>query len=60
MIRDEADYRAHVAYCWTNPVKHGFVSRPADWPFSSIHRDLRAGRVDPEWDGSAQDGRLGE
>ncbi|PZQ95865.1 MAG: transposase [Cereibacter sphaeroides] len=34
-IRDEADYRVHVEYCWHNPVKHGLVSRPEDWPFSS-------------------------
>ncbi|BDW86347.1 transposase [Roseicyclus marinus] len=40
-IRDEADYWAHVRYCWWNPVKHGFVTRPEDWPFSSVHRDGR-------------------
>lgn len=38
-IRDEADYRAHVEYCWFNPVKHGYVDRPEDWPFSSYIRD---------------------
>ncbi len=38
-IRDEADYRAHVRYCWINPVKHGLVERPEDWPYSSYHRD---------------------
>ncbi|MCT4685170.1 MAG: transposase [Roseicyclus sp.] len=40
-IRDEADYWAHVRYCWMNPVKHGFVARPEDWPWSSVHRDGR-------------------
>lgn len=40
-IRDEADMAAHVNYCWINPVKHGLVERPEDWPYSSIHRDLR-------------------
>jgi len=59
-IRDEADYRAHVAYCWGNPVKHGLVERAADWPFSSIHRDIRLGRVDPEWSGDVFDGEFGE
>ena len=48
-IRDEADYRAHVEYCWKNPVKHGYVERPVDWPYSSIHRDIRLGRVPKEW-----------
>ena len=38
-IRDEADFAAHVRYCWINPVKHGFVERPEDWPYSSYHRD---------------------
>lgn len=40
-IRDEADYVAHVRYCWMNPVKHGFVERPEDWPYSSVHTDVR-------------------
>lgn len=48
-IRNEADFAAHVRYCWFNPVKHGLVGHPMDWPFSSIHRDARAGRVAPEW-----------
>jgi len=39
-IRDRADWEAHVKYCWTNPVKHGLVERPEDWPFSSVHRDI--------------------
>ena len=40
-IRDEADYRAHVRYCWMNPVKHEFVDRPEGWRVSSVHRDRR-------------------
>ena len=43
-IRDAADFNAHIRYCWFNPVKHGFVERPQDWPYSSVHRDIRAGR----------------
>ena len=38
-IRDEADLRAAVRYCWINPVKHGLVEKPGDWPYSSWHRD---------------------
>jgi putative transposase len=48
-IRDEADFAAHVRYCWGNPVKHGLVERAVDWPYSSIHRDIRAGRVAAEY-----------
>ena len=38
-IRDEGDWANHVQYCWFNPVKHGLVDHPRDWPFSSWHRD---------------------
>jgi len=24
-----------------NPVKHGFVARAEDWPYSSVHTDAR-------------------
>lgn len=43
-IRDEADFAAHVRYCHMNPVKHGFVERPEDWPYSSVHREITLGR----------------
>ncbi|MEZ5759632.1 MAG: transposase [Paracoccaceae bacterium] len=59
-IRDESDYAAHVRYCWINPVKHGFVHRAVDWPFSSIHREIRSGRVEPEWSGEVPEGDFGE
>ena len=36
-IRDDADHAAHVNYCWINPVKHGLVDDPAEWPFSSFN-----------------------
>ena len=41
-IRDEADYAAHVEYCWFNPVKHGYVESPEDWPYSSCVWDSAA------------------
>ncbi len=59
-IRDEADFGSHVRYCWGNPVKHGYVETAAAWPYSSIHRDIRAGRVEAEWAGVEADGRFGE
>ena len=43
-IRNDADFAAHIRYCWWNPVKHGFVERPEDWDYSSVHRDVREGR----------------
>ena len=43
-IRDDDDYAAHVDYCHWNPVKHGFVARAVDWPNSTVHREVKAGR----------------
>lgn len=55
-IRDETDLDRHLRHCWGNPVWHGLVERAADWPFSSIHRDIRAGHVDAHWAGAWPDG----
>ena len=41
MIRDEADLEAHVNYIHYNPVKHGLVGDPDDWPYSTWHRFKR-------------------
>lgn len=38
-IRNDQEKTAAIRYCWLNPVKHGFVTDPADWPASSYHRD---------------------
>jgi putative transposase len=40
-IRDDIDYQRHVDYIHFNPVKHGYVSNPHDWPYSTIHRNNR-------------------
>jgi putative transposase len=59
-IRNEADLAAHIRYCWINPVKHGLVHHAVDWPYSSIHRDIRRGMVEPEWSGDVPEGMFGE
>ena len=59
-VCDEADLAAHLRYCWGNPVKHGLVARPTDWPWSSLHRDIREGRVEADWAEQAPDGDYGE
>ncbi|MGL6647595.1 REP-associated tyrosine transposase [Aeromonas caviae] len=38
LIRDEQDYRRHMDYIHINPLKHGHVTRVADWPYSTFHR----------------------
>lgn len=35
-IRDDLDFRRHMDYLHWNPVKHGYVQKVADWPFSSV------------------------
>lgn len=35
-IRDEVDYLAHVDYIHNNPVKHGYVTDTADWPYCRV------------------------
>lgn len=59
-IRGDRDYEAHLWYCWGNPVKHGLVARAVDWPYSSIHRDIREGRVEANWAGAVPEGSFGE
>lgn len=48
-IRDARDHAAHVDYVHYNPVKHGHVQRPIEWPFSSVHRYVARGLLPPDW-----------
>ena len=36
-------------YIHYNPVKHDWVSRPVDWPYSTLHGYIERGRVTPDW-----------
>jgi putative transposase len=51
LIRDDRDYRRHVDYIHWNPVKHGWVERVRDWPYSSFHAYVRRGVVGNDWAG---------
>ena len=51
-IRDERDFARHVDYIHYNPVKHGLVTRPVDWLYSSIHRYIRQGILTADWGAS--------
>ena len=48
-IRDGLDWQRHVDYVHFNPVKHGYVTRPGDWPYSSFARAQAAGWYPPGW-----------
>jgi len=52
LIRDERDFINHVEYIHYNPVKHGLVSSPKNWQYSSFHRYVKKGICDRNW-GSA-------
>jgi putative transposase len=50
-IRDSDDVARHIDYIYFNPVKHSYVERVQDWPFSSFHRMARLDCYPPEWAG---------
>ena len=55
LIRDEADFRAHMDYVHINPVKHGLVKCVAEWPYSTFHRLVKAGAYPMDWAGGDED-----
>ena len=55
LMHDESDYSAHIDYIHFNPVKHGYVSRPVDWPYSSIHRYVADGQMPEDWGANGLD-----
>jgi putative transposase len=48
-IRDDRDYRVHMDYVHFNPVKHGLVAHPADWPHSTFQKCVALGLYDTAW-----------
>ena len=61
-IRNDNDLQRHIDYTYFNPVKHVYVKNVADWPHSSLHRDVKRGLIAPEWAGveEARSGSFGE
>jgi len=57
-IRDDGDFERCADYIHFNPVKHRLVSAPTAWPFSSLHRYIRAGVLAPDWGGGGLDGNV--
>jgi putative transposase len=48
-IQDERDFEQHFNYIHINPVKHGYVANPADWPYSSFRKYVQAGVYAADW-----------
>ena len=60
-VRDEQDLQRHFDYIHFNPVKHGHARRAVEWPYSSIHRYVRAGVLPADWAGQRdEDWAVGE
>jgi len=48
-IRNDRDFATHMHYTHFNPVKHGLVEHPADWPHSSFRRCVASGLYPAGW-----------
>jgi putative transposase len=51
LLRDQTDFNRHADYIHWNPVKHGWVERVRDWPYSSFHRYVEQGVYPENWGG---------
>jgi len=54
VIRDERDLINHFDYIHWNPVKHGYVEWPEDWPHSTYAFWLERGYYEPGWGHGAE------
>lgn len=42
------DLIRHIEYIHYNPVKHGLLTAPGDWEYSSFHQYVHESVYDPE------------
>ena len=54
-IRDNTDFLHHVDYIHYNPVRHGYVTRVADWPYSTFQRYVRDGVYPIDWSSGGEE-----
>ncbi len=54
-VRDDEEYRVYTDYIHYNPVKHGYVKRVLDWPYSTFHRYVKAGVYPEHWGGGVSE-----
>ena len=43
------DWKRYVDYIHSNPVKHGLVTAPVEWEYSSLGTFVRQGLYSPDW-----------
>jgi putative transposase len=53
-IRDPESLARRIDYLHFNPVKHGYVQRVEDWPYSSFHTFVARGILPRDWAGGAE------
>ena len=59
-IRNDLDHARHVDYVHFNPVKHGYVGRARDWPYSSFSQFVDAGVYTIDWAEAGANFEVGE
>ena len=57
-IEEIEDFESHFDYIQFNPVKHGYVRCPVDWPWSSFHRWVKRGAYAESWACGDRDPKL--
>nr|MBN2278549.1 hypothetical protein [candidate division Zixibacteria bacterium] len=50
IIRDIDDLNRHMDYIHINPVKHGYVKTPGEWPHSSFKIYFEDAYYPKDWD----------
>lgn len=48
-VRNQRGFNHRFDYIHYNPVKHGYVRHPHEWPYSSFHRAVRQGIYPADW-----------
>ena len=48
-VRDQRGLNNRFHYIHFNPVRHGYVKQPGEWPHSSFHRAVRQGIYPADW-----------
>lgn len=56
VIRNERDFKNHLDYIHYNPVKHGIVAHPEEYPHSSYREYVRRGWYEIGWGHNVPDG----
>ena len=54
-VADEAELASQIDRIHSDPVRHGLVRCPRDWPFSSFHAYVAHGLRPAHWHGDASD-----